>query len=222
MSDRRWFLEVVQEQNGTYSANMIMGGKPVEGLPSGVDYNTLRDAIRNKTSVVILKRKDMLFQRSGRRSFAFIDNTQERKDCRVTLDEMRLGWKPNFDGADISSDDKQPVTAVDDLLHKDKSFRYQLLDRLRSDCDYYLGYGNRYSKHLWAGSEKEQIACMKALWESFGLDDKPYFLSMEQIQEYEKKMVPAKPPLSAQISSAAARATEKPSVKEGMSFESER
>lgn len=221
MNDRKWFLEVVQEQNGTYSANMIMGGKPVEGLPSGVDYNTLRDAIRNKTAVVILNRKDMIFQRSGRRSFAFIDNTQERKDCRVTLDEMRLGWKPKFD-ADPSVEENKTVTAVDDLLHHDKSFRYQLLDRMRSDCDYFLGYGNRCSKHLWAGNEKEQIACMKALWESFGPDEKPYFLSMEQIQEYEKKMVPEKAPLSALISSAAAKANEHLSVKEGKSFESER
>lgn len=32
------------------------------------------------------------------------------------------------------------VTA-DEVIHKDSVFRYQLLDRLRSDCEYYLNYG---------------------------------------------------------------------------------
>lgn len=97
-------------------------------------------------------------------------------------------------------------TAVDDLLGHDKSFRYMLLDRMRSDCEYYLGNGNRCGKHLWAGNEKEQIACMKALWNSFPAGEKPEWLPYEKITEYEKKMVPAKPPLSQQISSASARA----------------
>ena len=38
------------------------------------------------------------------------------------------------------------------LLEHDDTFRYQLLDRLRMDCDYYLGYGNRNPRYLWAGS----------------------------------------------------------------------
>lgn len=107
--------------------------------------------------------------------------------------------------ADDVSTSKQP-TAVDDLLGHDKSYRYMLLDRMRSDCEYYLGNGNRCEKHLWAGNEKEQIACMKALWHSFPAGEKPEWLPYEKIAEYEKKMVPAKLPLSQQISSASSRA----------------
>jgi hypothetical protein len=44
---------------------------------------------------------------------------------------------------------------VKDLLTHDKEFRYQLLDRLKLDCEYYLGHGNRYPKNLWALDEKE-------------------------------------------------------------------
>ena len=56
------------------------------------------------------------------------------------------------------------VTA-DEVIHKDSVFRYQLLDRLRSDCEYYLNYGNRHPKSLWAGDEKLQIEFMIKLHE---------------------------------------------------------
>lgn len=29
-------------------------------------------------------------------------------------------------------------------------FQYKMLDRMKSDCEYYLGYGNRSTKYLWA------------------------------------------------------------------------
>lgn len=67
-------------------------------------------------------------------------------------------------------------------------FRYMMLDRMRQDCDYYLGYGNRNAKQLWAGDEKAQIENMKALWNSFPEEDKPEWLTWEDILEYEKQM----------------------------------
>jgi len=93
----KWFLEIVQDFTGTYYANMIVDRKRVEGLPEYVDYNTLREAIRAKTGIEIFKKKDMVFQQSGRKKYAYIDATQERSDCRVSLKEMLNGWKPNFD-----------------------------------------------------------------------------------------------------------------------------
>jgi len=76
------------------------------------------------------------------------------------------------------------------LLAADASFRYRMLDRMRSDCEYYLGYGNRQPKNLWAGNEVAQIANMKALWNSFSEKDKPEWLSYEKIESYEKEMCP--------------------------------
>lgn len=73
--------------------------------------------------------------------------------------------------------------------YKDDTFYYQMLDRLRTDCEYYLGYGNRNVKCLWAGNEKEQIEFMKRIWSSFLQDKKPEWLSLEKIEEYERKMV---------------------------------
>lgn len=67
-------------------------------------------------------------------------------------------------------------------------FRYELLCRLRSDCDYFLGYGCSDAKYLWAGNVTDHIGYMKALWESFPADAKPEWLPMEQILDYEKQM----------------------------------
>lgn len=69
--------------------------------------------------------------------------------------------------------------------------KYMLLSRMEMDCDYYLGYGNRQKKHLWAGDEKEQIENMKALWNSFPENEKPEWLTMKQIEEYEREMIKA-------------------------------
>lgn len=54
--------------------------------------------------------------------------------------------------------------------------------------EYYLNMGHRYPGHLWANNEKEQIEEMKKIWLSFAEDEKPVWLTWEQILEYEKQM----------------------------------
>ena len=90
----------------------------------------------------------------------------------------------------------------------DARFLYQMLDRMRTDCEYYLGNGGRHPKYLWAGEEKRHIEIMKTIWESFPADGKPEWLSFEQILDYEKQMVPEKAPLQSQIKNAATQAAE--------------
>lgn len=65
-------------------------------------------------------------------------------------------------------------------------YDYMLLDRLKQDCEYFLGNGNRSEKHLWAGNVNDQIAKMKELYNK--LPEKPEWLSMEDIENYEKEM----------------------------------
>ena len=65
-------------------------------------------------------------------------------------------------------------------------FQYQMLDRMRLDCEYFLGYGNRYTKDLWGKSVDKHIEAMRRIWNE--LKEKPEWLSLEQIDEYEKKM----------------------------------
>lgn len=68
----------------------------------------------------------------------------------------------------------------------DTKFNYMLLSRLQMDCDYFLGNGNRYEKNLWAGNVNDHIEMMKKIWNGF--EEKPEWLSMEQIEDYERKM----------------------------------
>lgn len=68
----------------------------------------------------------------------------------------------------------------------DTKFNYMLLSRLQMDCNYFLGNGNRYEKHLWAGNVDDHIEMMKKIWNGF--EEKPEWLSMEQIEDYERKM----------------------------------
>lgn len=71
-------------------------------------------------------------------------------------------------------------------LKESNEYEYMLLDRLKQDCEYFLGNGNRSEKHLWAGSIDAQIAKMKEIWNK--LKEKPEWLSMEDIEKYEKEM----------------------------------
>ena len=83
----------------------------------------------------------------------------------------------------------QPIKAgVADGRQRDYSFEYQLLDRLRTDCEYFLGAGGRNEKHLWAGNVCEQIAKMRELYDM--LPEKPEWLTMETIDSYAESMAP--------------------------------
>lgn len=76
--------------------------------------------------------------------------------------------------------------AIGRLLSRDDIFRYKMLDRLRVDCNYYLGHGGRYEGSLWAGNVLDHIRAMKALW--YSLPEKPVWLPMEKIDQYAKDM----------------------------------
>lgn len=92
-------------------------------------------------------------------------------------------------GFPISSDFEIRFKETVTPISRELRFNYSLLGRLQSDCEYFLGYGNRSAKHLWAGNEKEQIEKMKELYNGFADDQKPEWLTYEDILEYEKSMV---------------------------------
>jgi len=79
---------------------------------------------------------------------------------------------------------------LDWILGRDESFRYQMLDRMRMDCKYYLGNGHKNRNQLWTGNEGEQIEYMKAIWNSFPKEGKPEWLTYEQILEFDNLMTP--------------------------------
>lgn len=73
------------------------------------------------------------------------------------------------------------------ISQRDKKYRYMLLDRMRSDCEYYLN-GHKCVNHLWSKTEEEQIDYMLFIWDLFTENEKPEWLSREQIIEFGKRM----------------------------------
>ena len=70
---------------------------------------------------------------------------------------------------------------------QDHSATYQLLSRLKQDCDYYLGAGNRNNKHLWAETPQAQLEKMRELYDL--LPEKPEWLTEQDLDRYEKEML---------------------------------
>ena len=99
--------------------------------------------------------------------------------------KIRLnGWIKNSDIEKAAE-----LLGIEWVLSRPEKFRYQLLGRIQMDCDYYLGNGQIYGNHLWMGNDnlEGQIAAMKLIWHSF--TEKPEWLTLEQIEEYETKML---------------------------------
>lgn len=67
----------------------------------------------------------------------------------------------------------------------DMAFNYMLLDRLRLDCEYYLG-NSGCAELLWAHDEQRQINKMRELYDS--VPEKPEWLTKEQIDAYAAQM----------------------------------
>ena len=77
---------------------------------------------------------------------------------------------------------------IEFLKTLDDKGRYMFLSRMQTDCKYFLD-GHEYNKFLWAGNVDDQIKYMKWLYNSFPDDKKPEWISMEEIEDYERQMV---------------------------------
>lgn len=77
---------------------------------------------------------------------------------------------------------------IADFQKSGNEFCYMMLSRMQNDCLYYLGYGNKNNKHLWAKNEYDQIELMRMLYDI--LPEKPEWLTKEQIEEYADEMLP--------------------------------
>ena len=80
------------------------------------------------------------------------------------------------------------ITGRENEPTKDEKLQYMMISRLKQDCEYYLGNGNRSVKYLWAGSESEQIQEMKDRYNAFSDDKKPDWLTYDDILRYEGLM----------------------------------
>ncbi len=70
---------------------------------------------------------------------------------------------------------------------QDRSFCYGMLDRLRSDCEYFLSIGSE--RVLWAKEIEEHICIMQDLYNIFFKWEKPEWISLEEIKNLRDKMI---------------------------------
>lgn len=143
-----------------------------------------------KVFTIKLKDKDGNIYTEEEKIPAYVLSTNPDLDLKEYLkeyyDDEILEVTPSGYEKNESLDNIQ--TTVDKIFSSgDEGYPYVMLDRMRSDCEYYLGYGNRSSKYLWAKDPKRHIEIMKAIYNR--LDPKPEWLTPEQIDEYEKKML---------------------------------
>ena len=123
----------------------------------------------------------------------------------LTADEARKQWREEYDGDDATNilhfgDQYTPVTGEDAVIADinytiathapNDKYKYMLLDRMKADCEYYLGYGNRCARYLWGLSVGTHIESMLLLYDSFPEEDRPEWLTREEIVGYGQRMNP--------------------------------
>lgn len=112
---------------------------------------------------------------------------QLANDCiEVDYHETEEG-DGNYNGIYIINYNEIKPDIYESLNEEDDKFNYMMLDRLKQDCEYYLGNGNRNEKRLWAGNVKDQIAEMRKIYDK--LPEKPEWISLEDIDNYEREML---------------------------------
>ena len=84
--------------------------------------------------------------------------------------------------------DLQEYILVADEKENPRKYDYMMLDRLRMDCDYFLGNGNGFLGHLYYKDIDKHIEEMKKIYESFSDNEKPQWISLEDIENYKEKM----------------------------------
>ena len=71
-------------------------------------------------------------------------------------------------------------------LELDNKHNYMLLDRCRSDVDYFFGNGQIYGHHLYYGEISKHMREMINLWKSLPL--KPTWLRAAKLIEYKTRV----------------------------------
>jgi hypothetical protein len=74
---------------------------------------------------------------------------------------------------------------LENILKSEPSVRYGILDRMRSDCDYFINR-SRSLKDLWAHNIQDQADYMMEIYNS--LEVKPEWITPEQIAAYPQRM----------------------------------
>ena len=104
---------------------------------------------------------------------------------------LYTGAYRNEDGEILGEPDTkvtESVECAEPFVRHPRERDYRMLGRLKSDCEYFLKFGAGNENVLYYKNVEEHCNAMEKLWNSFEAEDKPEWLTMEQIQEYRDKM----------------------------------
>lgn len=77
----------------------------------------------------------------------------------------------------------------EDIIKSGPDFAARLLARMQADCKYYLGYGMRNPKWLWALEETPHISLMRQLFQYLkDIGETPEWISEDEINGYATAM----------------------------------
>lgn len=170
---------------------------------------TVREEIANRLGVndnapesIVTEDKDN--NEKTKLTFAYKDNGQfyykdEKGKVYVDMSDSKdkidlYICSPDYNEPEIcvNADDYELINNPKDNVNYERNrnyeFDYMMLSRLVQDCKYFLGNGNRYVGNLWGDTVDDHITEMKRLYNKFPDDMKPEWLSMEDIENYEKEM----------------------------------
>jgi hypothetical protein len=111
-------------------------------------------------------------------------------NCFVDLDFVKnnlysVCGEDSEPGFPVKCEDLEKILYNEDQLENSQKLSYCLLSRLKADCNYFLNT-TRYPGHLWGGSVADHISKMKEIYNELRV--KPEWITMEDINEYEKQM----------------------------------
>ena len=118
----------------------------------------------------------------------YVDCHDEPKKSGVSV-VYRLSPKNEIDGEPdkmIECEIKilNPLSEREERM-KDFKFDYMMLNRMQMDCKYYKSAAHFNNAH--ASTIRQTIDRMKEIWNKFPKDLKPGWISLEEIEGYEKK-----------------------------------
>ena len=118
----------------------------------------------------------------------YVDCHDEPKKSGVSV-VYRLSPKNEIDGEPdkmIECEIKilNPLSEREERM-KEFKFDYMMLNRMQMDCKYYNSAA--HFNHAHASTIRQTIDRMKEIWNKFPEDLKPEWISLEEIEGYEKK-----------------------------------
>ena len=170
-----------------------------EQLSEGIDENMkiIKEDLDNLEKVKDRKTtQDIMMKNAEQESNAAEENFKE-----VAGEPMELKEKEPFLGAEKQETPKKVETpkpeleeslfeSITDYFIGEDKLMYQLLDRMKSDCDYVINVGNKGAfKYLYSGSVDEQISDMMDLYNYLVNKNGPIeWIDENDIARYEKEL----------------------------------